>query len=218
MLISNLKYRLISAAFIALVFIAAIFFLRPLFTILMFLIAGLMLAEWYNITVSNKGYLYLGLVVIPMPIISMLYIAELDQQGWLLFSFFALIWCVDTVAMFVGKTLGGPKLAPVLSPGKTVSGLCGGILATSLLPLGLKLLPFYDISGYTGRISDVWLMTGFGFLALCAQLSDLFISFFKRKFGIKDSGSIIPGHGGVLDRFDSIIFTAPLVALWMANL
>ena len=211
---SNLQLRIISALFIGLVFITAIFFIRPLFFILILIIAAIMLVEWYEMTYSNRSYLYSGLVIIPMPIASLLYISNIDYNGWLLATFFTIIWSVDSFAMFVGKWLQGPKLAPVLSPKNTISGLLGGVTAAILLPLLLRLMPTYKIP-YYGQISDFILIGQFGILAVVAQVSDLFISYFKRKFKIKDSGNIIPGHGGMLDRFDSIILTAPIVAFYL---
>ena len=211
---SNLQVRIISALFIGLIFITAIFFIRPLFFLLILIIAGIMLAEWYEITHSNKSYLYSGLIIIPVPIASLLYISEMDYNGWLLLTFFILIWSVDSFAMFIGKWLQGPKLAPVLSPKKTISGLLGGVIAAIFFPLLLTLIPAYKIPHY-GQISDFILSGQFGVLAIVAQASDLFISYFKRKFKIKDSGNIIPGHGGMLDRFDSIILTAPIVAFYL---
>ncbi len=215
---SNLRVRIISAGVIGLIFIMTIFFVRPLFFALIVGIMVMMLSEWHDMTCSKSNYLYSGLVIIPVPIASILYISNIDHSGWLLFSFFAIIWSVDSVAMFVGKLVKGPKLAPVLSPKKTISGLLGGIAAASLLPLLLNLIPAYSTADaiiHHSTTCKIMLMSQFAFLGAVAQMSDLFISYFKRKFKIKDSGNIIPGHGGMLDRFDSIILTAPIVAFYL---
>jgi len=212
--LSNLQVRIISAFFIGLLFITAIFFIRPLFLILVTTIAAIMLAEWYDMAHLKKNYLYSGLIIISIPIASLFYISEIDYNGWLLATFFIIIWSVDSFAMFIGKWLQGPKLAPILSPKKTISGLLGGITAGVLFPLLLKLIPSYKLP-YYGQISNFLLIGQFIILAGVAQASDLFISYFKRKFKIKDSGNIIPGHGGMLDRFDSIILTAPIVAFYL---
>lgn len=206
--------RFISGAVIGLVFLIAIFIARGLFFVLMMGVAAMMLIEWYNITHKKNQYLYSGLAIIPLPIASVLFISNIDQSGWLLFSFFAIIWCTDIVAMYAGKAIEGPKLAPALSPHKTISGLCAGVFAASMLPLLFNLLPWYDISNYLPGCKFTQIYQ-FGLLALLAQMSDLFISYFKRKFKVKDSGDIIPGHGGMLDRFDSIVLTAPIVALYL---
>lgn len=213
---SNIQTRIVSAIFIGIIFITAIFFIRSLFIVLMLGVTAGMLMEWYNITNKKNNYLYLGLLIIPIPTSCLLYISNHDNTGWLLFTFFLVIWSVDSTAMFVGKLLEGPKLAPRLSPRKTISGLLGGVVAAAILPVLLKLIPTYNIVDYFST-SQIALSFKFAFLGFVAQMSDLFISYFKRKFNVKDSGSIIPGHGGMLDRFDSIILTAPLVAFYLHN-
>ncbi len=211
----NLIQRTISGIFIAVIFIGSIFFARSFFVVLMMLISGFMLSEWYNMTYARKKYLFLGLIIIPIPIISLLYISLIDFTGWLLFAFFVTIWSVDVFAMFAGKMIGGLKLAKTLSPKKTISGFCTAILIAAILPILFSIFTFYDIIlAYFGG-SHLILSTNFVIIAAIAQISDLFISYFKRKFKIKDSGNIIPGHGGVLDRFDSIILTTPIIALYL---
>jgi len=109
--------------------------------------------------------------------------------------------------MLGGKTFGGPKLARKISPLKTWSGLlCGCIASATVWDMGYY---YFDLN----RLSVNPLFYGF-INGLVAQISDIFVSYFKRKSDIKDSGNLIPGHGGFLDRFDSIIFSAPLL-LWM---
>jgi phosphatidate cytidylyltransferase len=213
---SNLRLRIISAIFIGCAFITAIFLVRTLFYVLMLVVAAGMLAEWYDITSKKSNYLYSGLIIIPIPISCLLYISSVDETGWLLFTFFAIIWSVDSAAMFVGKLIEGPKLAPKLSPKKTISGLLGGVSAASLLPMFLNLIPSYNIENYSSDFRII-LFLQFAFIGFVSQMSDLFISYFKRKFNIKDSGNLIPGHGGMLDRFDSIILTAPFVAFYLSS-
>lgn len=204
--------RIISGLVIGILFIISILFFRNLFNVLIFITVGLMLLEWYKMTRSSTFYRLAGLVIIPLPVSAMLFISEFDKIGWFLLTYFAVIWAVDIMAMAGGKLLSGPKLAPVLSPHKTISGLLIGVASSMLVPLALKIIPNYNIS-YIMPYSNVVMCLIWGGIGFMAQVSDLFISFFKRKFGIKDSGSIIPGHGGVLDRFDSFILTAPLVLL-----
>jgi phosphatidate cytidylyltransferase len=113
---------------------------------------------------------------------------------------FAIVWCTDTGAFFTGRLAGGPKLAPTVSPNKTWSGLIGGAMAALI----------------AGAIFAVWLggtsVFALGLqslvLALLAQGGDLGESALKRFFGVKHSGTLIPGHGGVLDRLDSLVFVA----------
>lgn len=209
----NLLTRCFSGIFIVILFILSIFVLRPLFYVLFSFIAGFMLLEWRNMTKdSTQFYRYLGLILIPVPVISILLISYTDQAGWLLLTYFMIIWSVDVMAMLGGKTIGGPKLAPKLSPKKTISGLITGVFSAIIVVNLLVYLPHYqepDLFLRSGISPSLFaLITG-----ILAQMSDLFISYFKRKFHLKDSGNIIPGHGGMLDRFDSIILTAPLVII-----
>lgn len=112
-------------------------------------------------------------------------------------------WAGDTVAYFVGKKLGRIKLAPLLSPGKTVEGALGGIVGSTLgAVLVYTLYPIVLIY----KVIALGLLVG-----IFGILGDLFESSLKRTAGVKDTGLIIPGHGGVLDRFDSMLFTAPAV-------
>lgn len=111
-------------------------------------------------------------------------------------------WASDTFAFFAGSLFGKTKLCPQISPGKTVEGFIGGILGTALSLIGLGILFNFSLihMGILGVL-----------IALVATVGDLVESSFKRLTGIKDSGQILPGHGGVLDRFDSIMFTVPFV-------
>lgn len=111
---------------------------------------------------------------------------------------FALVWGTDILAYFVGRAIGGPKLAPRISPGKTWSGAIGGTVAGVFFGA----LVIY-ISG--GSLSAGLLILLF-FLSVFSQIGDLFESFIKRRFGVKDSSKLIPGHGGVMDRVDGLVF------------
>jgi phosphatidate cytidylyltransferase len=114
------------------------------------------------------------------------------------------VWATDTFALFVGRTIGKRKLAPKLSPGKTVAGAVGGLAAS---------LFFGALFGWLLFRDAVLGLTIGGIAGTFGQFGDLFKSALKREIGIKDFGSILPGHGGVLDRFDSLLFVAPLAAL-----
>ncbi|MFZ5562145.1 MAG: phosphatidate cytidylyltransferase [Pseudomonadota bacterium] len=133
-----------------------------------------------------------------------------QQSPWWLMYLFLLVWGADTGAYFAGRAFGKIKLAPAVSPGKTFEGFLGGVLLTSVLALavafwlelgGQRFLAFIGLSIVT---------------VLASVLGDLFESMVKRKAGIKDSGSIFPGHGGALDRIDSLTAAAPVFALgWL---
>ncbi len=109
--------------------------------------------------------------------------------------------------------MGGRKLVPRISPSKTYSGLFSGITAGAVVSTLFDiLLDIKKVGGYH-NYEHVFLCSFF--MGLLAQFSDLYVSYFKRKFKVKDSGTLIPGHGGFLDRFDSLILTAPILFLFI---
>jgi phosphatidate cytidylyltransferase len=118
---------------------------------------------------------------------------------------FAVVWTTDILAYFVGRAFGGPKLAPRISPKKTWSGAIGGTLAAVAAAVGIALA--VDLAGI-GAIACVALA-----LSIVAQAGDLFESALKRRFGVKDSSHLIPGHGGLMDRLDGFVAAAALAAL-----
>jgi len=129
--------------------------------------------------------------------------------AWLVFFPLVVTWVCDTAAMFGGRALGGPKLAPTISPGKTRSGAASGIVG------GLLVAPIFGTMVFprVGLEIPLWqLLVLAGVLSVVGQLGDLAESLFKREAGVKDSSHLIPGHGGVLDRFDSLYFVIPTAA------
>jgi phosphatidate cytidylyltransferase len=148
----------------------------------------------------------LGVGYVGLPALALIWLRTVPELGLgLLIWLLVVVWTTDTAAYFAGRSLGGPRLAPAISPGKTWSGLCGGMLGAALTgALAAWLLG-------SGRLLQA---AGLGaLLALIAQLGDLTESAFKRLAGVKDSGTLIPGHGGVLDRLDGLLFAAPALAL-----
>jgi len=128
---------------------------------------------------------------------------------WLTFFPLVLVWACDTAAMFAGKFLGGPKLAPVVSPGKTWSGTIVGALAAIGVAPGYYALALKP----AGVMLELWQVLIFGaIVGIVGQFGDLAESLLKREAGMKDSSDIIPGHGGILDRFDSLYFVLPTAA------
>ena len=121
------------------------------------------------------------------------------------FFLFILIWSSDSFAFFAGKLFGKHKMAPAISPKKTWEGFAGGVLLTLIFS--------FFIEKYFPGLRGNWIITGF-LVAVFAPLGDLVESQLKRQFGVKDSGNIIPGHGGILDRLDSFIICAPVVYLY----
>ncbi|NNG17525.1 MAG: CDP-archaeol synthase [Gemmatimonadales bacterium] len=128
----------------------------------------------------------------------------------LVFFPLVVVWVCDTAAMFAGRAIGGPKLAPTVSPGKTRSGAMAGVIgavAASLLYVAVVLEP----SGF--RV-PVWQGVIFGLLlGVVGQVGDLVESLMKREAGVKDSSTLIPGHGGMLDRLDSLYFALPAATI-----
>ena len=126
---------------------------------------------------------------------------------WLILLLLLIVWAADTGAYFAGKTFGRKKLAPNISPGKTTAGLLGGLITAPLIALlAVYLMP---IEG----LNHLWIILLSMVTALVSVGGDLLISLHKRTSGFKDSGKLLPGHGGVLDRVDSLLAAAPFFAL-----
>ena len=116
------------------------------------------------------------------------------------------VWASDIGAYMIGRTFGGPRLAPAISPGKTWSGAAGGLGASAIV--GLTAAAFLGFGPLSWRPAVFAALIG-----VVSQAGDLFESLMKRHFGVKDSGSLIPGHGGLLDRLDALLIAAPVAAL-----
>lgn len=161
-------------------------------------------AFFFVLLVTRSLRLALGILYVFVPVMALIFLRE-QQPGGLLLAFWALslVWATDIGAYFAGRSIGGPKLAPRVSPSKTWAGLGGGVLAA--LVLGFVLHRFGGL--------PIQLAAASGLLAVAAQLGDLLESAMKRRAGVKDSGSLLPGHGGVMDRLDGVVAAAPLAAL-----
>jgi phosphatidate cytidylyltransferase len=144
------------------------------------------------------GALYVGL-----PVLALVMLRDAPRGAAIVGALFVAVWTADTGALLFGGLIGGPKLAPVLSPNKTWAGFLGGTIAAAIgeaLYIGLL----------GGNVPNA---VAFGiFLALAAHCGDLFESWVKRQFRAKNTGRLIPGHGGILDRIDSVLFAAPVCA------
>ena len=150
----------------------------------------------------------LGILVAVMTVSALIWLRSIPDTGlplagWLIGA----VWATDTGAYVAGKSIGGPKLAPRVSPGKTWAGLAGGIVLAAMWGAAFAAI-------WTGGIGRSAVLAGIG--AILAQMGDLVISAVKRHYGAKDSSHIIPGHGGVLDRIAGLVITGPLMAAMVA--
>jgi phosphatidate cytidylyltransferase len=145
-----------------------------------------------------------GAVYIGVAMLCLVLLRGVPQGPWLIVGLFVAVWATDTGALIVGNLVGGPRLWPALSPNKTWAGTLGGIAVAAVF----EAVYVTVLGGPT--VAAALFGAGIGFVAVCG---DLFESWVKRKFQRKDSGALIPGHGGVLDRIDSTLFAAPLLAL-----
>ncbi len=148
----------------------------------------------------------IGVLYLSLPMLALVWLRAMPEDGlamviWLLM----VVWAADVVAYFAGRNIGGPRLAPSISPGKTWSGFVGGMMGAILIGVMVTLA-----NGPFKAFTAIVLAAG---LALVAQIGDLAESALKRQAGVKDSGTLIPGHGGVFDRVDGLLFAAPVLAV-----
>ena len=134
---------------------------------------------------------------------------ELSWGKYLVWLIFISSWICDTCAYLTGMAIGKHKLAPVLSPKKSIEGAIGGVVGSALVGALFAWLFLIPETGSDAMIWVVALISAAG--AVISQVGDLSASAIKRNHDIKDYGKIIPGHGGIMDRFDSVLFTAPVI-------
>jgi phosphatidate cytidylyltransferase len=157
-----------------------------------------------NKFIKNLSYQLFSVIYIGGGLSFAVFLRDLNLEPFINTSALWLVliatWLTDSGAYFVGKKFGKKSMAPIISPNKTIAGAVGGILTTAL---------FIIAAAYFLEILNIYYIV-FAFLfPAVAIMGDLFESCIKRNFNVKDTGTIIPGHGGILDRFDSFIFTAP---------
>lgn len=171
-------------------------------TLALLLIGAMAMAMFPKAWQTAVGVGYIGTAAI-----SLLFLREQPLGFALALWTLAIVWATDIGAYFAGRTIGGPKLAPTISPNKTWAGLIGGMVLAGIA--GALIAKFGHLP-----MSALWLAP---FLAVVAQAGDLVESGMKRHVGVKDSGKILPGHGGLLDRIDGMLPVAILVAALVAN-
>ena len=159
-----------------------------------------------NLSIAIRtGYFLLGVMLIWICAHSLLFLfRSFESGGWILLYLLTLVWIADIGAYFSGKRFGKTKLAPGISPGKTWEGVAGGLLANLLW-----ILIIYYFSRGWGMDLSWFVITGIATSAI-SVVGDLFESILKREAGAKDSSHLLPGHGGVLDRIDSVIAASPV--------
>lgn len=165
------------------------------------LAGSVVLAALWVLIKKTSWWLPAGVAYAGLTGISLAAIRGADYLGLIAMLFvFAVVWGTDIFAYFVGRAVGGPKLAPAISPGKTWSGAIGGAVCGVLAGVAVFMAHF--------SLDDVRIPTVALLLSVASQIGDLFESFVKRRFGVKDSSRLIPGHGGVMDRVDGLIFAS----------
>ena len=163
-------------------------------------------------TLSKYVYL-IGYVILPFIIITKIPFSYTIYRPKIIISIFILIWTNDTFAYIVGKSIGKHKLIERISPKKTIEGFIGGIAFSILAGILISKFYFQPKQNYLYTSMIIWTISAI-IISIFSTLGDLIESKFKRIAGAKDSGTIMPGHGGILDRLDSIIFVAPFVYLF----
>ncbi len=182
----------------------------PLFAAMISVLFDREREQLYQFPYIFTGLLYIG---IPSALLPLVVFKDGEFNGWLLMCFFIIIWCSDIGAYCLGTLLGqkpdSKKLAPTISPKKSWWGVWSGLVFAMGAAVGLRALGWLDL--------PFWHTLVFGALVSAAGVcGDLFESVWKRYFHVKDSGNVIPGHGGMLDRFDSSLFAIPIGTVYLA--
>jgi phosphatidate cytidylyltransferase len=177
-----------------------------------FMIAPLLLFFVFVIVVSRSGSLFENTSAMAVSLLlfgcgGLFALTVINNSPMLLLCIFILLWTNDTFAYLTGSRFGKTKLAPLISPGKTWEGLIGGVLACIIVGIALS---FWQI----GVSMQSWVIIAF-MVSVFGTSGDLLQSLFKRHFGVKDSGSLLPGHGGFWDRFDSFFGCIPFIAVYL---
>ncbi len=209
----DLGTRTASSVALALLALFCVWLGGVAFTSLVILAAVLLIREWSNLTTNQPLVMRLmGYVYIILPCSCIIWLRDINLPSDYNFGFkvvlalIAIISATDTGAYFAGKKFGYNKLWPSVSPNKTWEGLLGGIAVATVT--GMIFAAYINL-----QQSFIAILFISPIIAVVAQAGDLFKSWIKRRAGVKDSGTLIPGHGGLLDRIDGYMFTTPLLAL-----
>jgi phosphatidate cytidylyltransferase len=190
--------------------------ITALFATLLVSIKGILFLYDNKETKFNKlsRYLFLiGYIILPFVFITKIPFGEKGYNPKIIISIFILIWTNDTFAYIVGKSIGKRKLFERVSPKKTIEGCVGGMVFAVLASYLISRFYFDPKEYYLKKSILIWITIAL-IVSVFGTIGDLIESKFKRIAGVKDSGAIMPGHGGVLDRLDSVIFVAPIIFLF----
>lgn len=213
--LERLQTRSVSAAVMIIAVLAILYFGGWVFIALIGALAAVSLYEWAQLAFkcdkpTNYIYLAAGVPYVMGSFTCCFVIFEHLGFFWAM-VFLLMVWGSDSGAYFVGKMIGGPKMAKVISPNKTWAGMGGAILAPALIGVFAMFL-YKGIDGFSFMALAMMGASGI-FIGVAGQVGDLVVSAFKRKAGVKDTGDLIPGHGGLLDRIDSMLLAAPVYLL-----
>lgn len=190
----------LSAWLAAVVAALLILFAREPVALVVALVGGIVVAGW-SVSSGRAGWLGAGVIYAGFSGVALASIRGDGTPGLIAMLFvFAVVWATDIAAYFCGRFFGGPKLAPRISPSKTWSGATGGAVAGVIAGTAVAFIAHSD--------ADPWVPLLALILSVASQAGDLFESWVKRRFGVKDSSHLIPGHGGVMDRVDGLVFAA----------
>lgn len=191
---------------------ASALFLNPLHSILLLLASTIPVFayNWSEEGTQSRRIVF-GMIYIGYSISTMMWLREGTDFGfYYVMLLLFLIWASDSFAYFFGRAIGGPKLAPKVSPNKTWAGFIGSSIGAAVF-VGAMTCPFaVGFLGVTAPAPLYVMMVLGAVLAMFGQAGDLIISAMKRHYDVKDTGTLIPGHGGILDRIDALLFVAPL--------
>lgn len=204
--LSSLGPRIVSAAVLAPAVLAIVYFGGWPFNALVGVMALILAAEWARMVDKRIPWMALGVVYIAFTCWALWRLRLDPEWGRMsLFWLLAVVWGADTGGFVFGMTLRGPKLAPAISPNKTWSGFVGGTLTAAL--------GGWAVVAYMKGGAGLEIALYSAAIGIASQVGDLFESWIKRRFGVKDSGAIIPGHGGLFDRVDGLVAAALAAAL-----
>ena len=208
----DLRLRTASAVVLAPAVLACVWFGGVAWAALVAVAAAGLAVEWAALCGIGRGsgrgvemgWLLAGVPYLGVPLLALVWLhGRATGRDDVLFVMLV-VWASDIGAYLVGRVVGGPKLAPSISPGKTRSGAVGGLMAAMVV--GAVVVQMIS-PGLAWRAAGIA-----GVLGVASQAGDLFESWVKRRFGVKDSGWLIPGHGGLLDRLDGLLAAAPVAA------